>query len=291
MAHYLEIMSPTNHCKLDRFLQVCALAMAVLLSTACAHIAREPASLTEIGQGVDDEALAMALPGKTPWIEGEGIVQTALGRSMPWQSYLPQDERKSGVIILAHGFLRRGNTMADWGRLMASRGFAVYVPDMVNSSLVAGNHELNARDLRLLADRLAPGQRRIYAGFSAGGLSALLAASLDPLAMAWLGLDPVDSGALGANALATFSLPGMALWADPAPCNAHNNLKPAWDPTLARVSNRRSVPIAYSSHGQFEFPLDPATAGFCGEVRYPGARELITRQIHARVIGWLQALE
>jgi hypothetical protein len=86
----------------------------------------------------------------------------------------------------------------------------------------------------------------LYAGFSAGGLAAYLAAGSDPRASAYLGLDAVDSGGLALARNADFRVPALFLMGEPSSCNAKNN-------------------------GHFLDPYDPRTESVCGKVLPPEA--------------------
>jgi hypothetical protein len=58
----------------------------------------------------------------------------------------------------------------------------------------------------------------VYAGFSAGGLATLIAASTSN-AKAWLALDAVDANFLAAPALDAIDAPLHAMVSEPSSCN------------------------------------------------------------------------
>src|SRR5512140_3192331 len=84
-----------------------------------------------------------------------------------------------GTVIIAHGFTRDRHTMAGHAAALAREGLWVVVPDM---PFVVDSRD-NARALRDLMAQLhkgaagAPLDRFVLVGFSAGGLSTLLAAN------------------------------------------------------------------------------------------------------------------
>ena len=90
------------------------------------------------------------------------------------------------------------NGWPDLARHIATWGLDVATLDFRHSRLWAGHHDQNAADMVALVRHLNA-KRVIYAGFSAGGLSALLAAASDPASIGYLGLDTVDDGS-GAKA-------------------------------------------------------------------------------------------
>jgi hypothetical protein len=116
--------------------------------------------------------------------------------------------------------------MRGWAAHLSSHGVATAVVSLCNSTPFAGRHDRNAVDLRALADLLQPADGRVlYAGFSAGGLAALLAAADDPRTVAYLGLDAVDSGGLAARSTG-LAAPALFLLAEAGACNAEGNMVP-----------------------------------------------------------------
>ena len=122
--------------------------------------------------------------------------------------YLPAQGKPAPLVVVAHGFSRTKASMADWGRCLSGEGFAAAVPSLPAWS----DHARNGRAIRELADWLQArpdlrdliDTRRIgVMGFSAGGLTTLLAAANDPRAALWVGLDPVDRDGQGAAAAET----------------------------------------------------------------------------------------
>lgn len=206
--------------------------------------------------------------------------------------YWKQAVQPRGYVILAHGFLRRAENMAGWAEWLAGWGYEVAVPNFIHSSLLGGNHDKNAWDLRDLADWLWPARPRIYGGFSAGGLASFLAAAQDPRAQAWLGLDPVDSGNLAEQAVGPVIQRRLALlmiFAEPAPCNAQNNFLQTWQ--KANGSDEVVVRTRGTSHPAFEDPYDPSAEGLCGRMQPPEAVGSFQRWLKYQVRGWLSTLD
>jgi dienelactone hydrolase len=103
-------------------------------------------------------------------------------------------------------------------------------------------------------------RRVVYAGFSAGGLAAVLAAVEDPAALGVLALDLVDQGGLGVRAAARLDKPLVGLMGDPSACNARGNGMAV----LAAGPRARVERIAGAGHCDFESPTDWLCEQVCG---------------------------
>jgi pimeloyl-ACP methyl ester carboxylesterase len=181
----------------------------------------------------------------------------------PFSVFQPVASGTGPLIVLAHGFQRDLESMRGWGELWASHGMTTVVVTLCNSSLLAGRHAENARDLLAVASQLGARQV-VYAGFSAGGLSALLAANGDGRATGYLGLDPVDSGALAAGEIEQFGIPALVLLGAASACNARGNI----EPVLTRMQRVTALRVAGSTHCHFENPCDKR----CELARFMAAR-------------------
>lgn len=140
------------------------------------------------------------------------------------------------LVVLRHGFARSKANMARWGRHFASRGWVAVTPTS-RSGLLAVDYERDANDLVDVVDWVAaadagsgapaPGVtdlgRVAVAGHSAGATVATLAAARDARIGALVLLDPVDNGGRAARAAAALAVPAVALFAEPALCNAFAN--------------------------------------------------------------------
>ena len=121
------------------------------------------------------------------------------------------------VIVLGHGFSQAKDQHVNQGWQLATRGYLVLIPN----SNAASDHSRYADDLRKCIDWIEARDAdtnslffgRVRAdrvgatGHSAGGLSAILAASRDPRIRAVSPMDPVDSGGLGVAALVNLAAP------------------------------------------------------------------------------------
>jgi pimeloyl-ACP methyl ester carboxylesterase len=264
--------------------------VAVVLLTACA-----PAAVTRVagdpGLPPSDRALAAAGPFATT--VDVGRLRSAFGCTVEFELHRPTGPTGNVTVVLAHGFLRGLASMRGWAEHLASHGVPTAVVSFCNSTPFAGRHDRNAADLRAVADAVrAPGGGVLYAGFSAGGLAALLAAADDPASVALLGLDAVDSGGAGrpsdgALGLATnatgLAVPALFLAADPSTCNADGNMLPV----AAQIASAQVVRVPNATHCHFEDPYAPACERLCGRVEPPEAADAIRATIRALATAWV----
>ncbi|MFE8034226.1 alpha/beta hydrolase [Thiohalocapsa marina] len=163
------------------------------------------------------------------------------------------------LVILAHGFLRNQARMHDLASAIAAAGAPVVTMDLCNMRPWDGGHVENARDLQALARSLSGSRadplaerRIVYAGFSAGGLAALMAARNDPRAVGVLTLDLVDANGLGMAAAEGLNRPLLGLAGEPTNCNAWDNGRAVF----AASRNARLHRVPGAGHCDFESPTD-----------------------------------
>jgi pimeloyl-ACP methyl ester carboxylesterase len=150
-------------------------------------------------------------------------------------------------VILAPGFLRNADTMEHLAKALVADGIETACISLKRSTPLNGNHAENARDM--IALRKALGWKNAtYAGFSAGGLSALLAASQDPACVKLVLLDPVDHKNIGFEAASQASVPTLAMLGKPGPGNANRNAAAM----LAAIPHCHLVEVPDASHCDFE---------------------------------------
>lgn len=150
-------------------------------------------------------------------------------------------------VILAHGFLRSPDTMHHLAESFAKDGIATACIALRRSKPWAGNHAENARDMIALRKALR-WDKVAYAGFSAGALSALLAASEDTACVKVLLLDPVENGTLGLDAAPKVRVPVLTILGQPGPGNAHRNAIPM----LEALPRGKTIELAEATHCDFE---------------------------------------
>lgn len=174
-----------------------------------------------------------------------------------------------GAAILSHGFTRSRRTLSGHAQALADAGVLALTPELPCTF----DFRCNARALAALVGALRVGgtfgppvQRVMLVGFSAGGLSSLLAADT-PGVVGFVGLDPFDrtmadeTEHLGLAAAARLRTEVMLLRAPPSRCNAHASAAP-WATALPALW--RDELIAGASHCDFESPTDWICRLACG---------------------------
>lgn len=175
-----------------------------------------------------------------------------------------------GAAILSHGFTRSRRTLAGHAQALADAGVLALTPDLPCTF----DFRCNARALAALVGSLraggpfgAPVERVMLVGFSAGGLSSLLAADT-PGVVGYVGLDPFDRAMpgeterLGLAAASRLRTEALLLRAPPSRCNAEAVAAP-WGTALPALW--RDELIAGASHCDFESPTDWMCRLACGE--------------------------
>lgn len=272
----------------NSFVTTGALGIAVLVVAGCATA---PTSVPEesapapLPPQVDEFAFGGV---EAPAAE-TGTIESEWGCAVEYEYYEPAapgiDGVRPGLVVLGHGFTRDLSTMRGWARAWSERGMRTVVVGFCNSSVFNGRHDRNAADLVAVATHIEPGDAPIvYAGFSAGGLAALLAAHSDPRAVAYLGLDPVDSGDLAAT-VERLRMPALFLYAAPSRCNASANMVPVMPEADVRIALR----VPFASHCDFELPYDPACERLCGGVEPEEIAREVRATIRAVATAWVTA--
>lgn len=262
-------------------------SVALAATLAAVLVACAPAAVV-----VPDDAVfpahdaALAAPGPRAATVTEGSLISVVGCTVTYEVHEPAVAAAETAVVWTHGFLRDLASMRGWAALAASHGLRSGVVSTCASTPFAGRHDRNAADLRAVAGAaFGPEVPVVYAGFSAGGLAALLAATDDPRAAGVLGLDAVDSGDLAATAI-DLAVPGRFLAGSPSSCNADGNLLPV----VERLRDVRVARFAYATHGDFELPYDPQVDALCGAVTPQEAREALRAAIRGVALGWLLEL-
>jgi dienelactone hydrolase len=178
--------------------------------------------------------------------------------------YAPAGADSRDAVVFAHGFTRDRHTMAGHAQRLANAGVWAVVPDL---PFLLDSRD-NAVALRELVRRLRAGlagprlERIVLVGFSAGGLSALLAAD-EPGIVAYVGLDPFDRpSGVGLAAAKRLPVPAFVLRGPSAGCNAFLIAEP-WLEAFPRLQDSRQLPEA--THCDFEAPTDAWCRLVCGE--------------------------
>lgn len=195
-------------------------------------------------------------PGPYSVSTSSGSMQASQDCDLDYGVFEPDTQLSATAVVLAHGFMRSIDDMAATAEHIASWGVKVYtVPLCTNSFQI--NHQLNGEAIAALGQALEPAGP-VYAGFSAGGLASWVAAATDPAAVAYVGLDAVDSGNLGGMFAAQLGAPIRGVIAEPGQCNTNNNFLPIY-------ATKASAPVIRVVDAQhFDFETDACGVGDFG---------------------------
>lgn len=173
------------------------------------------------------------------------------GCNMPYDLRTPAGLPDAPVVILAHGFQGNRASMAGWAEHWASWGLRVVTPNLCHATIIDTDHAQNGADLIALAGELGV-PSPIYAGYSAGGLAAVVATADDPQAIALLGLDMVDNANLGAGAAPSVTVPAFDIVGEPSQCNTTNNGLAVF----GAMPQSRALRVTEADHCDFQNPAD-----------------------------------
>jgi hypothetical protein len=220
-------------------------------------------------------------PGSMAYSITASELKSESGCKVSYTNFKPEQSTGEKVVVMGHGFFRNEKTQRELAQHLASWGVPVVTVGFCNSRPWNGHHDKNAADMILVANAINA-EQVIYSGFSAGGLSAIIAASLDSRTLAYLGLDMVDNFDKGIKAAADVKAPVFALVAESSSCNAKNNGLDVFEkiekPSLLKVNS--------ASHCDFEYPYDKKCAWVCGKAKPPYERV----DIQETILGLTTAL-
>jgi pimeloyl-ACP methyl ester carboxylesterase len=259
-------------------LSFCA-ALSLLLAS-CASTTR----MTLEGPLPPRGELASLLAGSGPqaFTVEKGTRTGEYGCAVAYEVYRPAEPRTGTLVVLGHGFASSLRRMRGWAARWASFGVPTTVLSFCNTTPFAGRHDRNAEDMVALARALHDGPV-LYAGFSAGGLAAYLAACEDPRTTAYLGLDAADNGGMALAKKADFRVPALFLMGEPSACNAKNNMIP----TIPAREGVRALRLRNAVHGHFQDPYDPLPESVCGRVVPLEAAQRIMADIRSLATAWV----
>lgn len=192
-----------------------------------------------------------------------GAVASSTGCMLDYTLYRPQQAVTDALVILGHGFLRSREHMAGLAATLAGRGVPTVTLDFCNMRFWDGNHVQNGADMVRLARHLGA-TATVYAGFSAGGLAAVVAGRQDEATRGVVALDLVDQDAIGVTAASGLEAPLVGLVGEPSSCNADNNGLAVYD----MHARAEVIPVPGATHCDFETPTD----GLCRLVCESGQR-------------------
>lgn len=173
------------------------------------------------------------------------------------------------AVVLVHGFTRTRATMAGHAAALAQAGLLAVAPDLPYGLSAHDNAEALAELVAMLRQGSldtefpqAPVARVVLVGYSAGALTALLAATT-PGVVGYVALDPIDyPGGEGLAAARRLKVPAVLVHGPPSLCNLFRVAAPWADAVTALVADRS---LDDAGHCDFESPTDRGCTWFCGE--------------------------
>jgi acetyl esterase/lipase len=250
----------------------------------CAALVGAAAALVTTAAMAAAAAPAMPLPVQTQTHELDGHRVTL--------DVYPAVGALRGAAILAHGFTRSRRTLAGHAQALADAGVLTLTPDLPCTF----DFRCNAHALAALVGTLraggtfgAPATRVMLVGFSAGGLSSLLAAHT-PGVVGYVGLDPFDrtlpdeAGRLGLAAATQLRTEALLLRAPASRCNAEAVAAP-WASVLPALW--RDELITGASHCDFESPTDWMCRLACGDTD-PARQQQVRQGLLDAASRWMR---
>ncbi len=209
---------------------------------------------------------------------------------MPVDVYLPHEKHPAPVVLLAHGFTQNKQYHVNQGRHLARQGYVVLIPSLQRLA----DHAGHAKDLLGLLDWVAlqnvdpssplsgrvDARRAAACGHSAGGLSALLAASADKRIRALVLLDAVDWKGQGAKAAAKLRIPTLSVCAEPSQWNANGSPEQL---AAALPQPKKTVRIPGANHLEAQDPANRLGGFLLGGVN-PARQQRFTEEM----TRWIQ---
>lgn len=217
----------------------------------------DPTDTTETDGDGDGDPLGADYGQPGPYAVGTspGSMQVDPQCNLQYVTYEPDTLLSDTAVLLAHGFMRSIDDMAPTAEHIASWGVRVHAVSLCTNNFQI-DHQHNGEAIALLGQALEPAGP-IYAGFSAGGLAAWIAAVNDPVAIGYVGLDAVDSNGL-AGMFAGIDVPIRGVVAEPGQCNTNNNF-------LSIYEQKPGMPVIRVVDAQhFDFETDACGVGDIG---------------------------
>ncbi|WP_245537281.1 alpha/beta hydrolase [Thiocystis violascens] len=215
----------------------------------------------------------------------DGVVLSRTACALRYRVYRPAGVAPGDLAVVGHGFLRAKERMTGLATALAKSGVTTATLDFCNDRLWDGGHARNALDMMTVADALGA-RRVVYTGFSAGALSALIAARNDRRAVGVVALDLVDARALGVRMASGLKPPLIGLVGDASRCNASQNGLAVYAASPNAVVQR----MIGADHCDFESPTDWVCRLTCarGEASPGSPRQDILRAATAAVQSLLR---
>ena len=215
-----------------------------------------------------------------PWAVHQSSQDIPASCSMETFLFEPDGHSELPLVVLGHGFARSAKQLTGWAEHLASWGFTVAVPQLCRSNFWNADHEINGDDMVVIGEVLGASEV-VYAGHSAGGLSAFIGAALDPAAIGVIGLDATDADGMGLSYAAQLSVPALGLVAEPSDCNADCN---GYD-LFSHTADAVAVRVNDTDHCDYESFTDWMCTWFCQNLD----AEFADAELHSTIQGLMTA--
>ena len=180
--------------------------------------------------------------------------------------YRPAGAGPFPLVAFGHGFQNSKDNAAGLAQALGALGVVVVVPQFPDFLSPCGSdHARNARVLIAAMDQQVTAGRIDstklgFAGHSAGGLSAFLAAAQRPVAAVML-FDPVENTNLGTAVTSMVNSPTLFLFAEPSACNSQANAT-GWFTAVPGAKAR--LKVVNANHCDPQEPVSSSCVAFCG---------------------------
>ena len=195
-----------------------------------------------------------------------GTYADVSGCDMSYSAYIPVGAENPPVVVLGHGFSRGSQTMTGWAEHLSTWGVEVLLPTLCHYNVFWGvDHELNGQNMVELA-QYHGAEEAIYVGHSAGGLAAIIAASLDVNSAGVLGLDATDTEGvfgiedfIGQQYAPYVSSLAFSIRGEPSTCNSNGNGLSLFE----MINDSYKVRVDEADHCDFEYPTNSGCEASC----------------------------
>ncbi len=180
--------------------------------------------------------------------------------------YRPAGAGPFPLVAFGHGFQNSKDNAAGLAEALGALGVVVVVPQFPGFLSPCGSdHARNARVLIAAMDQQVTAGRIDstklgFAGHSAGGLSAFLAAAQRPVAAVML-FDPVENTNLGTAVTSMVNSPTLFLFAEPSTCNSQANAT-GWFTAVPGAKAR--LKVVNANHCDPQEPISGVCSFGCG---------------------------
>ncbi len=180
--------------------------------------------------------------------------------------YRPAGAGPFPLVAIGHGFQNSKDNSVGVAQALGALGIVVVVPQFPGFLSPCGaDHARNARVMIAAMDQQVTAggidsTKLGFAGHSAGGLAAFLAAAQRPVAAVVL-FDPVENNNLGTPVASMVNAPTIFLFAEPSTCNSQANAVP-WFTAVSGPKAR--LKVVNANHCDPQEPISGVCSFGCG---------------------------